>query len=445
MRQDIKTSVIIPVYNTEKYLQECVESVLAQTQKEIEIILVDDGSTDGSAKIIQYYEKNYPCVRAVYQDNQKLGAARNTGVKIASGKYIYFLDSDDFVVKDLLESCYMVSEEKKLDFVMIDSMTLVEGEPAEFRTGSANEQYDRSEMGITDKIYAGAKYWNEFFGCQGVYANAYLHYINADFLRRNKLYFEPGIFYEDMEWIPRMYACADRIAYLPKKLYIRRIHGNSIMTVQYNDLHMKSCVFVCEKAIQMFLCESDDRSQILFQDIFKAMIWRFRDIIKYYCSEKKEENKRKELVAFYQYLSSVYESIESKMFQVEILLTAEIICENISAYDGKEWDGGMPLEDYKWQLVAKDIQRLSLDKSEKIIGIYGTGREWNRFFSVYRKNMGEISATVFFIDTDKKSGEFYQGYPVYNVRDLENLQYDSIIVASNRYKDAMLKIGRAHV
>ena len=77
----IKTSVIIPVYNTEKYLDACVESVLAQTQEEIEIILVDDGSTDGSRRIIEKYEKTYSFVKAVFQENQKLGAARNAGVK----------------------------------------------------------------------------------------------------------------------------------------------------------------------------------------------------------------------------------------------------------------------------------------------------------------------------------------------------------------------------
>lgn len=442
MERNIKTSVIIPVYNTENYLEECIESVLAQTQKEFEIILVDDGSTDGSTEIIKYYEKNYSCVKAIYQKNQKLGAARNAGINIASGKYIYFADSDDCISKDLFESCYAVSEEKKLDFVMIDSTTILEGNPAEFREGSINEQYDRSKIGIEDRVYSGVEYWNQFFWYQGVYSNAYLHYINAYFLRKNKLYFEAGIFYEDMDWMLRIYTCADRIAYFPKKFYIRRLHGNSIMTVPYNDLHMKSSILACKKILRLALFESESRNQELFLDTFKIMLWRTEEILEYFCNEKKVENIWDEFFEFYHYVFLAYRDIGKidKMFQVEILLVAEKIRENIEASVRRqqELNEGMSLENYKWQLIVEEVQTLSLDKSGSVIGIYGTGKEWNRFFSIYKRHMGEISATIFFIDTYKKSGEFYQGYPIYNVRELANLQYDSIIVASKRYKDVML-------
>ena len=89
-------SVIIPVYNTEKYLEACLDSVLGQTCGDIEAIVVNDGSTDGSASILSRYEERYPGkIRAVHQDNRGIGAVRNRGVIEARGKYIAFIDSDD--------------------------------------------------------------------------------------------------------------------------------------------------------------------------------------------------------------------------------------------------------------------------------------------------------------------------------------------------------------
>lgn len=102
-----KISVIVPVYNAEKFIDKCIESVINQTYKEIELILVNDGSKDNSLKILQKYEKQYPKMIKVFnQDNQGAGAARNLGIKNVSGKYIFFLDSDDWIEPDYLFKLY---------------------------------------------------------------------------------------------------------------------------------------------------------------------------------------------------------------------------------------------------------------------------------------------------------------------------------------------------
>ena len=97
----IKTSVIIPIYNTAEYLEECIDSVLAQTQKENEIFLVDDGSTDGSLEIIDRYAARYPFVHKLTQEHAYQGTARNRGLALAQGEYVYFMDSDDAVLPEL--------------------------------------------------------------------------------------------------------------------------------------------------------------------------------------------------------------------------------------------------------------------------------------------------------------------------------------------------------
>ena len=93
-------SIVVPVYNVEKYLMDCVESLLVQTYKYIEIILVDDGSSDGSALICDEYEKKYDTVRVIHKTNGGLSDARNTGLKNAAGRYICFIDSDDVVASN---------------------------------------------------------------------------------------------------------------------------------------------------------------------------------------------------------------------------------------------------------------------------------------------------------------------------------------------------------
>ena len=103
---NIKVSVIIPVYNVQDYLRECLDSILNQTLKELELICVDDGSTDKSLEILREYEKKDNRVIVLTQHNKGAGAARNKGLEIARGEYLSFLDSDDFFATGMLEESY---------------------------------------------------------------------------------------------------------------------------------------------------------------------------------------------------------------------------------------------------------------------------------------------------------------------------------------------------
>ena len=119
--EEIKVSVIIPVYNVEKYLRQNLQSVADQTLKEIEIICVDDGSTDSSFEIVQEFAAKDPRFVAVQQKNAGAGAARNNGLRRARGEYLSFLDSDDFFAPDMLETAYNKAQETKADFVVFNS------------------------------------------------------------------------------------------------------------------------------------------------------------------------------------------------------------------------------------------------------------------------------------------------------------------------------------
>ncbi len=119
-----KVSIIIPVYNVEKYLTECIESVLEQTLSDWELILVNDGSPDGSEEICLNYARSDQRIKYISQKNQGVSIARNNGLKAASGKYIFFMDSDDTIDCNFLKSSYLVAEKEQADIVVIGAYFL---------------------------------------------------------------------------------------------------------------------------------------------------------------------------------------------------------------------------------------------------------------------------------------------------------------------------------
>ena len=113
-------SIVIPIYNVEKYLNECVDSVIVQTYHDLEIILVDDGSTDNSGKLCDEYKKIDDRIKVIHQKNGGLSAARNTGMDSAIGEYLYFLDSDDYIEPQTVERLVDTIEQEKADIVLFD-------------------------------------------------------------------------------------------------------------------------------------------------------------------------------------------------------------------------------------------------------------------------------------------------------------------------------------
>ena len=115
-----KVSIVIPVYNVEAYLKECVDSAIKQTYKNLEIILVDDGATDSCPEICDVYAQSDKRIKVIHRENGGLSAARNTGMDASTGEYIYFLDSDDYIELKAIEKLVNTIETEKADFVFFD-------------------------------------------------------------------------------------------------------------------------------------------------------------------------------------------------------------------------------------------------------------------------------------------------------------------------------------
>ena len=116
----MKVSIVVPAYNVEQYLDRCLDSLLRQTLTDIEIIIINDGSTDGTQKIIDYYKCLHPQIKSITTENRGLSEARNLGISLCSGEYIGFVDSDDYVEPEMYDKMYSLATDKNLDVVACD-------------------------------------------------------------------------------------------------------------------------------------------------------------------------------------------------------------------------------------------------------------------------------------------------------------------------------------
>jgi glycosyltransferase involved in cell wall biosynthesis len=166
---EYKVSIIVPVYNVEKYLTQCMESLVNQTLKDIEIIVVNDGSPDNSIKILEQYEKKYPDMIKVFTtENQGVSHARNYGLDRAKGEYIMFVDSDDFVELDMAEKLYTKAYTDQNDLVMCARFNVYEVEgKAELKRKimnifSMNQNFRMSERKF-ELVHASPFPWDKLF------------------------------------------------------------------------------------------------------------------------------------------------------------------------------------------------------------------------------------------------------------------------------------------
>lgn len=201
----IQISIIVPVYNVSKYLAKCLDSLICQDLKpeEYEIIVVNDGSTDNSEEISRQYEEKYSNIKVVRQENQGLSGARNTGIKLANGKYIQFVDSDDYLEPNVLRTLV-----DKIEFDNLDVLR--------FNYQNVNEDYKVYEpykehkpyVDYRDEVCDGLTFLTERLG-YACYAVQFL--IKSELLKKEGNTFKSGIYFEDTEWTPRILTQAKRV------------------------------------------------------------------------------------------------------------------------------------------------------------------------------------------------------------------------------------------
>lgn len=220
-----KVSIIIPMYNVEKYLKDCLESVVNQTLKSVEVILIDDGSTDGTANIAQQYQEKYDFIKIFYQQNKGQSAARNVGIEQATGEYIYFLDSDDFIEIDSMERLYNIANEENLGLILFNGISFSE----DYQINETQKKHYKKKNEYSN-VKSGTHIFNELVRNKDYTCSPCLLFINKTILINNNMRFLEGIIQEDELFTYVLLKNSLKVRCVNMTFFHRRIRINSTTT-----------------------------------------------------------------------------------------------------------------------------------------------------------------------------------------------------------------------
>ncbi len=240
-----KVSVIIPVYNTEEYIGETLNSIINQTLKDIEIIVINDGSTDNSLHIINEYAQRDSRITVFTQANQGLSLTRNKGIIEARGEYIYFMDSDDLLENDALNSCYKHSTKGHLDFLFFDAEILNSNDNI-----NLNINYNRTYLISERTTYRGIDILFNQVKTNSFSSSVCLNFIRRSFIEKYDLKFYPKIIHEDQLFTFLLYTYAEKVSCIPKPYFKRRVRYDSIMTQRFSLKNMNGYFTVSNEILK---------------------------------------------------------------------------------------------------------------------------------------------------------------------------------------------------
>lgn len=316
-------SVIVPVYNVEKYINECIYSIENQINKDFEVILVDDGSNDSSGEKCDLLAKKYNNIKVIHKKNGGLSDARNVGVKNAIGKYILFCDSDDlWIDNELLNKAIdCIKQYNEVDIILFSGKKFFE-DSKEIILDNKMDCQKINESSIYDSI----KYLVE----SGSYSmSACTKIVSRSFLTDNELYFTKGLLGEDLDWFLSIVKKAKTIKAIESHNYYYRIREGSI-TQTVNSKYIKDFLWILDKWIPRLRKEAD-RDNALLGVLAYSYMTNFLNLLKINKDEKKD------LIEHY--------------------------------------------KEYKWLLAYSNNKRVSLvNKTVKIIGIIPTAKLLNIYY-----------------------------------------------------------------
>lgn len=257
-----KISVIVPVYKVEKYIHECVDSILGQTYHNLEIILVDDGSPDNCGQICDEYAKKDPRIKVIHQQNQGLSMARNNGIEIASGDYIGFVDSDDHILPKMYQAMLSAMLENGAQMAECGQQ---KGDRTFFEQDDSKVYVETFDKAVERVIHPG-----------------FYNVMNKLYSREliGKIRYKKDVLYEDVLFNSQIWKKVKKIVFLPMAHYIYSQEGESIIRSSYNKRKMDS-FWVIKEGMDSFMerAESNTARDILRRNFLNNLKFHFHSLL----------------------------------------------------------------------------------------------------------------------------------------------------------------------
>lgn len=281
----VEISVILPVYNSENYIKECLDSLLSQTFKDIEILCIDDGSTDGSLNILKDIEKTDSRITVITQENIGVAKTRNNGLNLVKGNYVYFMDSDDCLDKNAFKKLHDNITSNRSDFCIMKVIFVNGSEEYKFPAFDIDKEFDKVNFNDFTFTYRDVKshVLNDLFA-------PWLKLYSAEFLKSNDDFTFPEIkSYSDAPFHVKTMLNASRISFVPEYLYYYRENDDSLVHSSSNTINF----FRLSDIIEDYLVKNDFIDE--FTDEFAAFkivklvyYMGFTDSEEYYTKAKEE-------------------------------------------------------------------------------------------------------------------------------------------------------------
>lgn len=274
----MKISIIVPIYNVEKYLKKCIESLINQTYRNIEIILVDDESPDNCPLLCEEYKNKDSRIKVIHKKNGGLSDARNKGLEEATGEYILFVDSDDYIKLDTCMNFINILCSKYVDIVVGNAVKIINNKREFIKHTSKNS-----------KIISGKEYLKKELLNNSMQMMVWLNLYRRDFLLKNSLFFKKGLLHEDEEFTPRAFLKADKVLPTDITFYNYIIRENSITTKKNQMKNVCHIYEICKELDFIYNnLEDKELKNLLKNDLFEKYLGKLQ---KFYLYNKKDLKK----------------------------------------------------------------------------------------------------------------------------------------------------------
>ena len=287
-----KVSIIIPVFNPGDLLINCLDSIKNQTMKDIEIICVDDGSTDNSLKTLEEYKKSDSRFKVYHQENSGAGTARNNGIKYSTGEFILFVDSDDYIERDTCEKLFESAKKLDTDLILFDAVRHVEnGKDLNLIHFSKNNTTDFNNFTF-DYTYVKDKVFDGYYGV------IWTKFYKTSFIKENKICFPKHKIYNDVEFHVKTMLLAKKISYIPKIFYHYNRIGQFSLQNSYVSTEKAFVFFKVLDGLNDFL-KNNEILDSFKEDFIVFSIFELRNKLKSIDDDLKQEFFRKSKKFFF--------------------------------------------------------------------------------------------------------------------------------------------------